>query len=150
SSFAGKFDFKTPVNGSPTEMSRTVGMRYVPGYQVGARVHQNLNPYWGVGLEYSFSDQEVRFTNLSPDIPTLPLGHYIHNLSYNVSYLPRTPQKAFRPYVDAGTGFSLFYFPARSSKKARDFGLNLRDSWQMVLNLGGGFKYLIMDQFSIE
>jgi hypothetical protein len=124
-------------------------MSYESGYQVGVRINQNLNEYWGADLEYSFANQFLRYTNLSPSIQNLSLDQYQHNLSYDVSYLPRARTKRLRPYVDVGIGAGWFYLPGRVKKDALELGLRLRDSWAFVFNVGGGFTYLVQDQYAI-
>jgi opacity protein-like surface antigen len=148
-SSTGKHEFPTPVSGSAEESTRTVGLHHASGYQVGVRVIQNFNDFWGADLEYSFADQDLRFSNLSPEIPTLSLAHFIHHFSYNVSYLPLSPVTRLRPYVGAGIGTALFYIPGRAKKDALELGLNLRDSWEFVFNWGGGLKYLVADRFAV-
>jgi opacity protein-like surface antigen len=147
--FASTLQFPTLVSGSTQEASRTVGMRYAPGYLLGARVNQNLGDFWGVDIEYTFSDQNLEFTNISPAIQHLSLNQYIHNLSYNVSYLPLPRTKRFRPYADAGIGASLFYIARSSKNEALDLGLKVRDSWEFLGNVGGGFKFLMTDQLAV-
>ncbi len=62
-----------------------VGVHYGSGYQVGARVNENLNDYWNADLEYSLSNQPLRFTNLTPNAPSLTFGQTVHTFSYSVS-----------------------------------------------------------------
>src|SRR5689334_15346945 len=98
-SFVGEgFQFPTAVFGSEQGTSRTVGVHYASGYQIGARVAENLGDFWAADLEYTFANQPLRFTNLSPNIQSLSLGHSIHRLSYNVSYLVPVGLNRFRPY----------------------------------------------------
>jgi opacity protein-like surface antigen len=149
-SFAGKFQFPTPVSGSDQESSRTVGMHYASGYQIGVRITQNLGDFWAANLEYNFANQPLRFTNLSPSIQSLSLGHLVHHFSYNGVYLPFRPQQRFRPYATAGAGVALFYLPARSKNDALALGLSLRDSWEFAGNWGGGLKYLVHDQVTLS
>src|SRR5262249_17973380 len=78
-SWVGNLDFPKAVSGSAQETSRTVGVRYGSGYVVGARVNQNVNDYWGAALEYSFANQPLQFTNLSPTIQSLSLGQTVHH-----------------------------------------------------------------------
>jgi opacity protein-like surface antigen len=148
-SFSNTSHFRTPVIGSSQESSRTIGMGYSSGLQVGVRVNQNLGDYWGADLEYSFATQYLRFTNLSPTIQNLSLNQYIHHLSYDVLFLPLPRTKRFRPYVDAGLGVGLFHIPERVKGDALGLGLKLRDSWELVFDLGGGFTYLIADQYAV-
>lgn len=148
-SFGAKFQFPTQVIGNVQEPSRTVGMRYDSGYLLGVRINQNLGDYWNADLEYSFANQWLRFTNLSPSIQSLSLDQYVHRFSYDVSFvaLPRT--RRFRPYAGAGIGAALFYLPGRVKKDALELGLSLRDSWELLFNFGGGVKYLVMDGFAL-
>ncbi len=124
-------------------------MQYSSGYQLGLRVNQNLNDFWGVDLEYSFSDQYLRLTNISPGIQNLSLTQYTHHFSYNVSFLPSPRSERFRPYVDVGVGAALFYIAKPSKKDALDLGLKLRDSWEFLGNVGGGFKYMVQDPLAV-
>jgi opacity protein-like surface antigen len=149
-SVSPKLKFRTPVSGSSQESFQTVEMHYQPGYQVGVRGTQNFYDFWSADLEYSFSDQDLTFKNLSPSIPSLSLTQYTHNLSYNISYLPLPPTKRFRPYADVGVGAGWFYLPGRVKKDALELGLKLRDSWELLFNLGGGMKYLLADQLAFS
>jgi opacity protein-like surface antigen len=148
-SAGNSFEFPTTVLGNSGQSSRTVGMHYSSGYLVGVRINQNLGDFWAADLEYSFSNQFLRFTNLSPSIQSLSLDHFLHNFTYNVSYLALPRTSRFRPFADAGVGAALFYLPGRVKKDARELDLFLRDSWEFVFNWGGGFKYLVMDEFAV-
>ena len=141
--------FSTMVSGSAMETSRTVGMHYASGYLLGIRGVENLGDFWVVDLEYSFANQPLHFTNLSPEIQNLPLSHSVHHFSYNASYLPRTPAQRLRPYARIGAGAGLFYIRSDSKDEARALGLPLRDSWTFAVNLGGGLKYLLHDQAAL-
>jgi len=148
-SLLGSREFPTTVIGSDLESSRTVGVSYKSGYEIGVRGTQNVNEYWAADLEYSFANQFLRFNNLSPDIQNLSLELFLHHLTYDVSYLPLPRTSRFRPYVAAGAGAALFYLPGRVKKDAAELGLQLRDSWQLVFNWGGGAHYLVRDQFAL-
>jgi opacity protein-like surface antigen len=130
--------------------SRPVGMHFASGYQVGGRVTQNFREVWAADLEYSFANQPLRLTNLSPEIQSLSLSHYIHHFSYNVSYLPMPTTRRFRPYGSLGAGAALFSLPGSSKETAKERGLELRDDWEFALNWGGGFKYLARDGFALS
>ena len=149
SSVPHKFTFPTSVAGSNQEASRIVGMEYDSGYLFSVRGTQNLGDFWSADLEYSFANSPLRFTNLAPGIPTLSMSHHIHHIIYNVSYLPLSRTHRFRPYVDTGAGAALFYIASHAKKDAVRMGLNLRDSWELEFNLGGGFKYLLKDQLAL-
>ena len=149
-SFAGSYHFPTTVLGSDHETSRTVGMQYNSGYQLGMRVTDNFNELWAADLEYSFALQNLRFTNLSPDLPVLSLNNYTHHFDYNVAYMPLPRTRRFRPYVDAGAGASLFFINGDSRSQATQQGVKLRDgTWEFLFNIGGGGKYLVADQFAV-
>ena len=148
-SFVEKFELPTSVSGNGQQSSRTVGMRYASGYEVGLRVNQNLGDFGAATLEYSFANQPLTFTNLSPSIPTLSLGQAVHHLTYAVSYLPMSRLRRFRPYGGAGAGAALFYIHKDSKSEAAELGLALRDSWKFVVSFGGGFKYLVGDQVAL-
>jgi len=146
-SFAPKGEFRTGLSGSAQDTSRTVGMKFEPGYLFGFRITQNLGEQWAADLEYSFANQRVRFTNLAPTIQDLQLSHQIHHFSYNVSFLQRPREKRFRYYGDVGIGTSLFWITGGGKNDAADVGLLLRDSWEFVFNAGGGFKYVVRDPY---
>ena len=148
--FKRNFSFPTPVSGSTSETSRTVGVHFSPGWVVGARVIQNLGEHASADLEYSFSDQDVTLTNLSPDIPSFHITQAVHNMSYNISYLPLPLSKRLRPYGLAGVGAVLFWIPGGSSREAKALNFNLRSSWQFLVNAGGGVRYLVRDQFALN
>ena len=146
--FATSFRLPTLVAGSDQVSSRTVGMRLASGYQIGASITDNFKESWSGGLEYSFGHEDLSFTNLSPTLQSLSLTQYSHSLSYNVSYLPLPPVKRFRPYGAVGVGTVLYLLPGQSKEIALSNGLNLRDSWVFLVNCGGGFRYLLRDQFA--
>ena len=146
--FATSFRLPTLVSGSDQVSSRTVGMRLASGYQIGASITDNFKESWSGGLEYSFGHEDLSFTNLSPTLQSLSLTQYTHRLSYNVSYLPLPPAKRFRPYGAVGVGTVLYLLPGQSKETALSNGLNLRDSWVFLVNCGGGFRYLLRDQFA--
>jgi opacity protein-like surface antigen len=148
-SFIGGFQFPTAIIGSPAEASRTVGMHYASGYQAGIRVSQNFHDFWAAALEYSFANQPLRLTNLSPEVQSLSLSDFIHRLSYNVLYLPAAPERRFRPYGSIGAGAALFFIAGDSKEDAAAVGVPLRDDWKFTFNWGGGFKYLVHDQVAI-
>jgi len=145
SSSGSKFEFPTPVLGTDQELSRTVGIRYDAGPLIGVRVNQNLGDFWAADLEYTLANQRVHFTNLSPSIQSLSLNQFINHISYDVSILPWRRSKRFRPYGDLGTGLVAFYIPGSLKKDVS----GLRDSWEFLVNWGGGFKYLVMDEFAL-
>jgi len=147
-STTGNFRFRTPVTGS-NGATATVGMHYASGYQVGLRITQNVGYNIAAYLEYSFANQPLRFTNLTPDIPSLSVGHSIQHLSYNVSYLPRNLQKRFRPYVSLGAGAVLYHIAKQSRNEAEALGVGLQGDWEFAMNAGGGFKYLVQNQFAL-
>jgi opacity protein-like surface antigen len=124
-------------------------MHYDSAYQVGIRVSQNLENSLIADMEYSFSNQPLRFTNLAPDIPSLSVSHFLHNVNYNVSYSPSTRDSRFRPYVGAGVGAAWFQVAGYSRAEALALGVGLRDSWEFVVNWGGGFKYLLKDHVAV-
>jgi hypothetical protein len=148
-SFIGNFEFPTPVVGNVQEGSRTIGMNYASGYQIGVRVTQNLGDFGAAYLEYNFANQPLRFTNLTPTIQSLSLSHNVNHFSYGFSYLPLRPSQRFRPYGAMGAGVALFYILGKSRNEALALGVPLRDSWEFALNLGGGFKYLVEDQAAL-
>jgi opacity protein-like surface antigen len=145
-SFAGNFHFPTLVFTNGQVTSQVEGMHYASGYQVGFRVAENLSERWAVHLEYSFANQPLRFTNLSPTVQSLSLGHYLHHVSYDGTYLVLPPEKRFRPYVNAGAGTALFYITGHSKEEARSLGVPLRDSWEFAFNWGAGVKSRVEDQ----
>ena len=146
-SFVGTRNFSTSVSGSAQETSRTVGVHYAPGYQIGLRLKENLGgEYWGADLEYSFANQPLRLTNLTPSIQNLPLGQSIHQFSYSVSYTAFSPADRLRPYFKVGAGTSLFYIHGDSKDEALRLGVALEDSWKFAVNWGGGLTYRFDDQ----
>jgi hypothetical protein len=146
---AGKSEFNTRVfDGSQTSV-RTVGMNYESGYQWGYRVGEYLGDYWAADLEYSFANQPLRFTNLSPTVASISLGQSVHHFSYSISYLPFSRLKRFRAYGKLGTGATLYYIHGDSKTDALDQGLRLEDTWKFLVNWGGGMKYLAGNQVAL-
>jgi hypothetical protein len=148
-SFAQDFHFQTSVSGSPLETSRTVGVHYGSGYVAGGRVNQNVNNYWGATLEYSFANQPLTFTNLSPTVQSLSLSQTVHHLLYNVSYIPLGGFERFRPYAQLGAGATLFYLHGSSRDQALASGIYVRDDWKFTGNWGAGLKYVLDEQTAL-
>ena len=142
-------DFVTSVRTAAGDTSRTVGMKYESGYQAGARVTDNFASWWAADLEYSFANQPLQFTNISPTVQDISLTHNIHDLSYSILFLPLSERSRFRPYVKAGLGGTLFYIHGGSKREAEGLGLTLQDSWKATFNVGGGLKFLVSDRFAV-
>jgi opacity protein-like surface antigen len=145
-SFPGDGLFATPVTGSTQQTSRTVGLSYGSGSQLGLRVTENRWEHWGAAMEYGFSNQPLRFTNLSDAVPMMALGHSIHRFHYDVLYYPFDRSRRLRPFAFAGSGVSLFYVKGSSKDTAAAMGIHLSDPWKFTFSWGGGVKYLIRDQ----
>ncbi len=126
-SFIGDKSFPTPVAGSSSQSFRTVGLSYASGSQMGLRITENRWKHWGATMEYGFSNQPLRFTNLSDTAPSLALGHSIHRFSYDVLYYPLDRFHRLRPFAFAGSGVSLFYIRSSSKDAAAAKGIPLSD-----------------------
>ncbi len=142
--------FQTPVVGSSQQPLRSVGLRYATGSQMGLRLTENRWKHWGAAMEYSFSNQPLRFTNLSDAVPSLALTHSIHRLSYDVLYYPLDTRHRLRPFAFAGPGVSLFYIKSSARDAAAALGIHLTDPWKFSMRWGGGVKYLIRDQVAVS
>ena len=116
--------FLTQVSGD-TPTATTVGMHYASGYLIGLRIAQNLGDFFASDLEYSFANQPLRFINLTPDIPSLSLGHSVQHFSYNVSYLPLPLEKRLRPYGSLGVGAVSYHISKGSKNEAAAMGVGL-------------------------
>jgi hypothetical protein len=149
-SLIGDTVHETPIEGSGQTSSRSVGLHYSTGAQMGMRITANLWRHWGANLEYSFSNQPITFTNLSDSIPSLGLGHAIHRFAYEVLYYPRDRSYKFRPFVFAGPGVSLFYIKGSGKEAASAQGIRLSDPWKLTMNWGGGVKYLLRKQVAFS
>lgn len=148
SAFTSNAQLPILVDGS-SGSTRPVGIRHASGYEVGGRLTDNFTPDWSGAMEYSFAHQDLRFTNLSPELQTLSLTQYVHRLSYNIGYLPLPPWRRLRPYAEAGAGTALYFLPESSKEMVISQGFKFRDSWVFLINCGGGFKYLVKDQFGL-
>jgi opacity protein-like surface antigen len=147
---SGEDEFVTQVRDNGTALTtRTVGLRYASGYQIGMRVGENLGDFWTADLEYSFANQPLTFTNLSPTIQSLSVGQFVHHWSYSISYSPASRLKRFRPYAKIGTGATLFFLHGENKELAFQQGLRLQDTWKFLVNWGGGAKYLVHDQVAL-
>lgn len=148
-SFISDNTFPTPVAGSGSQITRAVGLNYASGVQLGMRITEDRWKHWGATMEYSFSNQPLTFTNLSDAVPSLSLGESIHRFSYDVLYYPLDKYHRLRPFAFAGPGVSLFYIKGSSKNAAAAKGINVSDPWKFSMSVGGGVKYLIMDQIAI-
>src|SRR5262245_21052437 len=135
-SFLGGGDFPTPVTVGGQETSRTVGLSYASGYVVGARISERFGEAWRANLEYGFANQPMRMTNLLPAVPSLRLGHAVHQFTYNISYFPPLPTRRFYPFASVGAGPTLYYIKQSSKAEARMLGLDLDDTWKFMFNWG--------------
>jgi opacity protein-like surface antigen len=151
--FLQDYKFKTIVSAkdeaTPQNAPGVVEMHYSSSYRLGARATQNLGDFFAASLEYGFSDQPLRLVNVSQRVPSLYLSHFVHSLTYNVSFSPMARDKRFRPHIAIGTGALLFHIAEDSRTDARDRGLDLEDSWEVLFNYGVGFKYLAADRMAI-
>jgi opacity protein-like surface antigen len=149
-SFVPDFTIPTSVQvGTSQVASQTVGMKYAAGYQAGGRIKQNVNPWWAADLEYSFNNQPMTFTNLTPTIPSLAVSQSIHDFTYNVSYLPFEYWHRFHFYARTGAGASLFFIHENSKDEAAQLGIPLHNSWKFAFNWGGGFNFAVTDEVKL-
>lgn len=142
--------FQTPAAGESQQPFRAVGLKYATGSQMGLRLTENRWKHWGAAMEYTFSNQPLRFTNLSDTVPSLALPHSIHRFSYDVLYYPMNSLHRLRPFVFAGTGVSLYYIKNSAKEAAAAQGIQLNDPWKFAMRWGGGAKYLIRDQLAVS
>ncbi len=142
--------FLTPVAGVSGQAFRTVGLSYASGSLMGLRLTENRGKHWGAAMEYSFSNQPLRFTNLSDTVPSLSVTHSIHRFSYDVLYYPLDRSHRLRPFAFAGPGVSLFYIGSSSRDAAAVSGIHLSSPWKFSGRWGGGVKYLIRDQIAVS
>jgi opacity protein-like surface antigen len=140
---------ETPVATTPPT-SRTVGLKFKFGPQLGARVTENLEEHWAATLEFSFSNQPVTFTNLSDTIPKFHAGQGVYRWAYDVLYLFRSRDHRIRPYIFGGPGVTLFHINEDSKIAAAALGMNLTDSWKFTGNWGGGAKFLVRDHVAFN
>jgi len=139
--------FETPVGGDQ-QFTVPVGVQYSSSWLVGARLSESMGDYWGAEFEYSYANQPIRFTNLTPDIPTLSLSQGVNTFAYNFIFFFTNPYKRIRPYAIAGIGTSLFQTYGSAESDAKAAGVNLGNSWTFVFDWGGGVKYLFHDHWA--
>jgi hypothetical protein len=147
-SFIGSSEHVTPVTGSTQQSSRTVGLHYASGYQVGISATENRWEHFAGTFEYSFSNQPLTFQNLSDAVPSLSVGHSIHRIGYNLLYYPMDKYSRLRPYAFGGPGMALFYVGGSGKETAAAQGIHLNAPWKVTANFGGGVKYLVKDHFA--
>ena len=139
--------FETPVGGDQ-QFTVPVGVQYSSSWLVGARLSESMGDYWGAEFEYSYANQPIRFTDLTPDIPTLSLSQGVNTFAYNFIFFFTNPYKRIRPYAIAGIGTSLFQTYGSAESDAKAAGVNLGNSWTFVFDWGGGVKYLFHDHWA--
>src|SRR6185436_6928391 len=117
------------IEASPKDVAApgVVGMHFSSSYRMGARATQYLGDYFAATVEYGFSNQPLRLTNVLPRIQSLYMNHYVHTLTYNISFSPMPRDRWFRPHIEIGTGASLFHIANDSREEASDRGLDLED-----------------------
>ena len=137
-SHRGDRTFLTPQEG---DTSRLVGQNFESGFLTGVRITENFGQHFGAELEYSFADQPLEFTNLTPDLPSLHLAHKVHQFAYSILFYLYDHQPSIRPFLSVGIGTSLFRIPSDSKNQALEKGIDLTDRWKVGFNYGGGIKY---------
>lgn len=142
--------FTTPVAGSDQQTSTTVGMQYGSSWLLGARLSESRGDYWGAEFEYSYANQPLRFTNLTPTVPALSLSQGVNTFAYNFIFFFTNPYRRLRPYAVAGIGTSLFQPYGSTEAEAAAAGIHLGNTWTLVFNWGGGVKYLIRDHWAVR
>jgi len=147
-SFLGDSRHATSVEGEG--QPRSVGLHYGAGGYFGLRVSENRWDHFGASLEYGFSNQPLSFVNLTPDRPSVGLGHSIHRFVYDLSSYPMDRRARLRPFGFAGVGTSLFHVDGSSKSEAAAAGVDLKDSWKLVFSWGAGVKYLLRDQVAVS
>ena len=140
--------FETPVLGGEQQFSIPVGMQYGSSWLVGARLSESMGDHWGAEFEYSYANQPLRFTDLTPDLPALSLHQGVNTFAYNFIFFFTNPYKRLRPYAIAGVGTSLFHTYGSAKSDAAAAGIQLGDSWTFVFDWGGGVKYLFHDHWA--
>jgi len=143
------YKFRTVVAGGDEPSPGVVEMQFSSGYRMGARATQHLGENFSASVEYGFTRQALRLTNVIQRLPYLNMGHYVHSFTYNVAFSPMTRDERFRPHVELGTGALWFHISERGRTEAQDRDLRLEDSWEVVFNYGVGFKYLVSDRFAL-
>jgi len=147
----GDHTFATPVLGDSSTTSRTVGLSYDTGYMAGARILESLSEFWGAEFEYSFANQPLQFTGLTPDMAALDLSHSVHRFDYSLVFFVADPYKRLRPFFTTGAGVSLFHVGGSSKSEAASLtGIDLKDRWHFTFNWGGGVKYLLRDHWAVR
>ncbi|MFH1574153.1 MAG: hypothetical protein ABIG68_09220 [Acidobacteriota bacterium] len=147
-SFIGDSRHRTPVAGEDDDTYRSVGLDYAGGSMFGFRIAENRWDHWGASLEYGYSNQPLRFADLTPDAPSLSLGHSIHRFVYDVLYYPLDRRQRLRPFAFAGAGVALYHLSDSSKSDPVLGGTQLRDRWKALFSWGGGAKYLVRDQLT--
>lgn len=116
---------------------------------MGFRIAENRWQHFGAVMEYGFSNQPLTFTNLTPALPILKLGHGIHRFSYSGVFYPLARNHRLRPYAFAGPGVALFHVSRSGKDLAEANGLHMTDPWKFTMNWGGGVKYLVTDTMGV-
>ena len=55
----------------------------------------------------------------------------------------------YSPYVSLGAGAVLYHIAKQSKNEAAAMGVGLQRDWEFAMNAGGGFKYLVQNQFAL-
>lgn len=139
--------FETSVGGEQ-QFTVPVGVQYSSSWLAGARLSESMGDFWGAEFEYSYANQPVRFTDLTPGIPTLTLSQGVNTFAYNFIFFFTNPSKRIRPYAIAGIGTSLFHTYGSAKSDAEAAGVNFGNSWTFVFDWGGGVKYLFHDHWA--
>jgi len=140
--------FTTPVTGSDQQSSAQVGLQFGTGWSLGARLSESMGDYWGAEFEWSYSNQPLRFMNLTPSVPSLSVDHAVNTFAYNFIFFFTSPSSRLRPYAISGIGTSLFSPYGSSKSNASAAGIDLGNSWTFVFDWGGGVKYLFHDHWA--
>jgi opacity protein-like surface antigen len=140
--------FATTVVDGEQRFSVPVGVQYSSSWLIGSRLSESRGDYWGAEFEYSYANQPLRFTNLTPDLPALSLHQGVNTFAYNFIFFFTNPYRRLRPYAIAGIGTSLFHTYGSSKSEAEAAGVHFGNSWTFVFDWGGGVKYLFRDHWA--
>jgi opacity protein-like surface antigen len=146
SSHRGDNTYVTPVDSAV----RNVVLGFAPGYQVGARLTENLKQHFGAELEYSLANQPMVFKDLRPNLSELNLSLRVHSVVYDVLFYGVGRKARLRPYGVFGGGVSLFEPFGRAKDDAVAKGVPLKNRWKAGVTVGGGVKYKVKENLGFR
>ncbi len=140
--------YANSIEGGGTQL---VGVDTDSGLAFSLGITDNFLDQIGAELEYSFSNHDSLFSNLSPNLPLLPFNQKLHKFTYSAIIYPtdRRRNKLY-PYAIVGVGAAYFQSSTDNDLLALASGVDLRNRWTFDFVYGGGVKMKLNRRWGVR